>query len=195
MTRRLAPALLGIAVVVAAVSACGDPGPPLSDWVKEADTICADHQTEADLVRPVLFSPPVPELLRKSSELSKAEASELRDLPAPAGDARIQARDYIATLDERNTTLDLLATGIELSQDDVDDLTTRLGELTQDAADKAIALGLEQCRAGVDLSSSGAGTGGAGAATPTEDPLTTPSSGPTTIPSEFGTEDGAEGAG
>src|SRR5690606_18258517 len=110
-------------------------------------------------------------------------------------DARIQARDYIATLDERNTTLDLLATGIELSQDDVDDLTARLGELTQDAADKAIALGLEQCRAGVDLSSSGSGTGGAGAATPTEDPLTTPSSGPSSIPSEFGTEDGAEGAG
>jgi len=190
--RRLAPALAGLGLALASV-ACGDPGPPLSEWVQAADEICFEQQTEADLVRPVLFSPPVPELLRKSSELSKAEAAELRDLPAPAGEVRTEARDYIATLDERNTTLDLLATAIELSQDDVDDLTTRLGELTQSAAEKAQALGLEQCRAGVDLSSSGAGTGGAGAATPEQ--LPTPEPGPTTVPSEFGTEDGAEGAG
>ena len=177
-----------------AVVACADPGPPLADWVKAADEICLRHQSEADLVRPVLFTPPVPELLRKSSELSKAEASELRDLASPSGDDRIRARDYVATLDERNTTLDLLATAIELATADADELTATLAELTQSAAEKAQALGLTQCRAGVDLSAAGSGTGGAGTgAAPVEDGLPVPETGPTTIPNEFSTEDGGEG--
>ncbi|MEZ5137045.1 MAG: FGGY-family carbohydrate kinase [Acidimicrobiales bacterium] len=92
--------------------------------------------------------------LRKSSELSKAEASSCvtcRRLPATPGiQARLHRHARRAEHDPRPA-----GHRHEPSQDDVDDPTTRLRELTQDAADKAIALGLEQCRAGVDLSSSG----------------------------------------
>lgn len=198
--RRLHP-IARVAIVASAVIvpsgglvACGDPGVPLSEWVKEADDVCAEMQAEADLVRPVLFSPPPAELLRKSSELSKREASQLRDLPAPAGDARTQARDYVATLDERNTALDLLATSIELSSADAPKDTDRVAELTQSAADKAIALGLDECRAGVDLSVGGSADGASGpSGTIPDTGISMPETTPPTVASEFGTEDGVEG--
>jgi hypothetical protein len=143
--------------MAAGVSACrADAGDPLSTWITKADDICNQAQQEADASRPVLFQPSLADTLQKSSELSKAEAQQLRALDLP-GERRAEVRDYLGTLDDRDRELDLLASqaahpAADFQPPSLDPLTTQ----TQKASDQSQALGLKQCRAGIDLSIGGA---------------------------------------
>lgn len=144
-----------VAGVVGAAAACGGGGVALSSWRTKADEICAQVQKEADQVRPVLFTPTLADTMRKSAELSKKEASQLRDLEKP-DERRAEVRDYLGSLDERNRLLELQASLLGGSDPggtppSFDELAT----VTAQAASQAQGLGLQKCRAGVDMSVGG----------------------------------------
>ncbi|MCX7619326.1 MAG: hypothetical protein N2037_00600 [Acidimicrobiales bacterium] len=141
-------------MLVTLLGACSAQNRPLSQWVAKADAVCARSQDEAELVRPVVFPRSMLDILRLSSELSKKEASDLRDLEKPT-ERRQEVRDYLGTLDERNRALDLLVSATEQASPDAEVQTGELVRLTQQAVDQAQRLGLQKCRAGVDLSVGG----------------------------------------
>lgn len=143
-----------IVALLIAGGACSAQGPKLSQWVAKADEICARSQNDAELVRPVVFPRSMLDILRKSAELSKRESRELRDLEKPI-ERRQAVRDYLGTLDERNRALDLLVSATEQASPDAEVQTEQLVTLTQKAVEQAQALGLQKCRAGVDLSVGG----------------------------------------
>ncbi|MEZ5141461.1 MAG: hypothetical protein R2726_02940 [Acidimicrobiales bacterium] len=152
---RLGRAAFVVAVVLLGLVACGSDAVPLSSWRTKADDICAQVQKEADQVRPVLFTPTLADTMRKSSELSKKEASQLRDLEKP-DEKRAEVREYLGSLDERVRLLDLQASLLSGSDPggtppSFDDLAT----VTAQAASQAQGLGLRKCRAGVDMSVGG----------------------------------------
>lgn len=188
--------LIAVAALVGVAAAgCGGGGIPLSSWRSKADEVCAAVQKEADQVRPVLFTPTLAETMRKSSELSKKEAGQLRDIEKP-DEKRAEVRDYLASLDERARLLDLQASllagsGPEGAQPSFDELA----RATQHAASQAQGLGMTKCRAGVDMSVGGSSSTPATGAPQLGDPTTTlePRSFNPDDPQGFGTEDGADG--
>ena len=190
--RRTVAALLVAGGGLVAAS-CSGGGISLSSWRTKADDVCATVQKEADQVRPVLFTPTLADTMRKSAELSKKETSQLRDLEKP-DEKRAEVRDYLGSLDERNRQLELQANllggatpgGTPPSFDD-------LAKTTAQAASQAQALGMQKCRAGVDMS--------VGASSSSTTSSTAPGAGgPTTTleprspnpedPNGFGTQDG-----
>ena len=190
--RRTVAALLVAGGGLVAAS-CSGGGISLSSWRTKADDVCATVQKEADQVRPVLFTPTLADTMRKSAELSKKETSQLRDLEKP-DEKRAEVRDYLGSLDERNRQLELQANllggatpgGTPPSFDD-------LANTTAQAASQAQALGMQTCRAGVDMS--------VGASSSSTTSSTAPGAGgPTTTleprspnpedPNGFGTQDG-----
>jgi hypothetical protein len=145
---------LGSLVVLGACRA--DAGDPLSTWVGKADDICHQAQADADASRPVLFQPSLADTLQKSSTQSKSELTSLRAVDLP-GERRAEVRDYLGTLEDRTRELDLLQAqaahpGPDFKPPSLDTLEND----TQKATDQSIALGLKECRAGIDLSVGGA---------------------------------------
>lgn len=190
--RRTVAALLVAGGGLVAAS-CSGGGISLSSWRTKADDVCATVQKEADQVRPVLFTPTLADTMRKSAELSKKETSQLRDLEKP-DEKRAEVRDYLGSLDERNRQLELQANllggsdpgGSQPSFDE-------LAKITAQAASQAQALGMQKCRAGVDMSVGGSSSSstsstapGAGGPTTTLEPV---SPNPED-PNGFGTQDG-----
>jgi len=204
----------GVVSFITAVgfSGCGQSaGPSTQVWISDADQICDEVQREAAQVRPVLTTPTLIDTLKKSSDLSKKESRQLRDLEKPDA-KRDLVRDYVNALDERATAIDAYVIqlnngpgfGIDMSAGNSG--LEKIASATEKAASLAKQLGLLKCLAGIDMAVGGAAGAttpasgvapGAGANRPTE-PVSIPNDPnavePETItPSSdgFGTEDGA----
>ncbi|MFN8039838.1 MAG: hypothetical protein U0Q07_11570 [Acidimicrobiales bacterium] len=190
--RRTAAAVLAAGGGLLAAS-CSGGGIPLSSWRTKADEVCATVQKEADQIRPVLFTPTLADTMRKSAELSKKEASQLRDLEKP-DEKRAEVRDYLGSLDERNRQLELQANLLGgatpgATPPSFDDLA----KVTAQAASQAQALGMQKCRAGVDMSVGGTSSSSTSSTAPSAGgPTTTlePVSPNPEDPNGFGTQDG-----
>ena len=189
--RRTVAALLVAGGGLVAAS-CSGGGISLSSWRTKADDVCATVQKEADQVRPVLFTPTLADTMRKSAELSKKETSQLRDLEKP-DEKRAEVRDYLGSLDERNRQLELQANLLGGSDPGSQPSFDELAKITAQAASQAQALGMQKCRAGVDMSVGGSSSSstsstapGAGGPTTTLEPV---SPNPED-PNGFGTQDG-----
>lgn len=144
-----AVAVVGL-VAVGSLVACSSDGPDLSSWAAEATAICADHQREADALGPAVAGPALSDALVAAAEISRDEVEALSELPAPserAGDVRA----WLEALGRRTTALEAYAGALEQAEPGASvAVPESLAEATQDAADLAVALGLEGCGAGVD---------------------------------------------
>jgi hypothetical protein len=98
---------------------------------------------------------------------------------------RDKVRDYLATLDDRNRELDLVASEAEHPSPDFKppSLDT-LGAHTQKATEQAQALGLKSCGAGIDVSVGGSTTTTAPPPADPNAPPTTPAPNPTDLDNE-----------
>ncbi len=212
LVRRLVVGGAVVALSAVGLSGCAQSsGPSTQVWISDADEICDEVQREAAQVRPVLTTPTLIDTLKKSSDLSKKESRQLRDLEKPEA-KRDLVRDYVNALDERATAIDGYVIqlnngpgfGIDMSAANTG--LEKIASATEKAASLAKQLGLLKCLAGIDMAVGGA----AGATTPASgvvpraggnrpnEPVSIPNDpnaddpSPTTTSSDgFGTEDGA----
>lgn len=165
-------------------------GPSLASWVKAADDICFESQRSAEASRPVLTTPTLVSSLQKSSAMSKEETNQLRDLERP-NERRDEVRDYLGALDDRTLAIDTwvseLTGGAFGAVPQASANIDRVAAATQKAAELATVLGLEICRAGIDML-----VGGAAGASPTGS--TTPPSVPVGVVVPESVPEGLEGS-
>jgi hypothetical protein len=156
--RDVARTLAGFATVVVANLGCAGDGPSLEDYRASAGEVCLETQREADALALPTAGPGLSDALRQSAELSRDEVEALIDLPKPT-ERRDDVEAWLEALGRRVTALEAYSAQLlDTTSGAPPPVPEELAVATQDAAEAAIALGLEACGAGVDTPISAAPT-------------------------------------
>lgn len=149
MRLRLLGLLLVAIAPVVVVGACSHEV-ALTDWISQADAVCASAQASAD-ENPIPASPLPGEELRVTAKRSRAELVELRKLDKTE-EKSSAVSEYLLTLDHRADELENYAEKLDKTPaQDAPPSRVNLEELTTQAYTQSVALGLTSCNGGVDF--------------------------------------------